>query len=227
MGHILSSEGLFPEPKKMNFILNMKPPSNTSEVRSFLGLVTYCGKFIPNFATVTESLRWLTSQKADFIWNWEQESAFSKIKTFISKAPVLSYFHLGFETKIVAGARKQGLGAVLLQKTPENSVFQPVAFASRSLSDAETRYSQTEREALAVVFSCERFKNYVYELRFTVVTDHKPLLKLYSPSCSEPPTRIHRWSLRLQEFDFKLEYEPGMNNIADILSRKPFLIHLK
>ena len=227
MGHILSSEGLFPEPKKMNFILNMKPPSNTSEVRSFLGLVTYCGKFIPNFATVTESLRWLTSQKADFIWNWEQESAFSKIKTFISKAPVLSYFHLGFETKIVAGARKQGLGAVLLQKTPKNSVFQPVAFASRSLSDAETRYSQTEREALAVVFSCERFKNYVYELRFTVVTDHKPLLKLYSPSCSEPPTRIHRWSLRLQEFDFKLEYEPGMNNIADILSRKPFLIHLK
>ena len=57
MGHILSSEGLFPEPRKMNFILNMKPPSNTSEVRSFLGLVTYCGKFIPNFATITEPLR--------------------------------------------------------------------------------------------------------------------------------------------------------------------------
>ena len=63
---------------------------------------------------------------------------------------------------------------------------------------------------------------YVYGLRFTVVTDHKPLLKLYSPSCSEPPTRIHRWSLRLQEFDFKSEHEPGLNNIADILSRKPF-----
>ena len=88
--------------------------------------------------------------------------------------------------------------------------------------DAEKRYSQTEREALAVVFSCERFKNYVYGLRFTVVTDHKPLLKLYSPSCSEPPTCIHRWSLRLQEFDFKLEYEPGLISIADILSRKPF-----
>ena len=110
----------------------------------------------------------------------------------------------------------------MLQKNSEHSVFQPVAFVSRSLSDAETRYSQSERDALAVVFSCERFKNYVYGLRFTVVIDHKPLLKLYSPSCSEPPTRIHRWSLRLQEFDFKLEYEPGMNNIADILSRKPF-----
>ena len=63
---------------------------------------------------------------------------------------------------------------------------------------------------------------YVYGLRFTVVTDHKPLLKLYSPSCSEPPTRIHRWSLILQEFDFKSEYEPGLNNIAEILSRQPF-----
>ena len=62
----------------------------------------------------------------------------------------------------------------------------------------------------------------MYGLRFTVVTDHKPLLKLYSPSCSEPETGIHRWSLRLQEFHFKLEYEPGLNNIADILSRKPF-----
>ena len=217
MGHILSSEGLFPEPEKVNSILHMKPPSNTSEVRSFLGLVTHCGKFIPNFATITEPLKWLTRQKADFIWNGKQESAFSKIKTFISKAPVLSYFHPAFETKIVADASKQGLGAVLLQKNPENSVFQPPAFACCSLSDVETRYSQTEREV--VVFSCERFKNYVYGLRFTVVTDHKPLLKLHSPFCSEPPTRIHWWPLRLQESDFKLECKPGMNNIADILSR--------
>ena len=187
-----------------------------------MGLVTSCGKFIPNFATITEPLRQLTRQNADFIWNGEQESAFSKIKTFISKAPVLSYFHLALETKIFAEASKQGLGAVLLQKNPDNRVFQPVAFASCSLLDAETRYSQTERKPLDVIFLCERFKNYVYGLRFTVVTDHKPLLKLHSPSFSESPTRIHRRSLRLQEFDFKLEYEPGMNNIADILSRKPF-----
>ena len=106
MGHILSSEGLFPEPEKVNSILNMKPPSNTSEARSFLGLVTYCGKFIPNFATITQALRRLTCQKAGFIWNGEQESAFSRIKTFVSKAPVLPYFHPAFETKIVADASK-------------------------------------------------------------------------------------------------------------------------
>ena len=84
MGHILSSEGLFPEPQKVNSILHMKPSSNTSEVRSFMGLVIYCSTFVPNFAANTEPLTQLTRQKADFIWNREQESAFSKIKTFIS-----------------------------------------------------------------------------------------------------------------------------------------------
>ena len=137
MGHILSSEGLFPEPEKVNSILHMKPPSNTSEVRSFLGLVTSCSNFAPNFAAITEKLRRLTRQKADFTWNGEQESAFNKIKTFISKAPVLSYFHPAFETKIAADPSKQGLGVVLLQKNAANSFFQPVAFASCSLSDVE------------------------------------------------------------------------------------------
>ena len=221
MGHILSTKGISPEPEKVDSIINMKPPSNTSELRSFLGLVTYCSKFIPDFATITEPLRRLTRQNVDFIWNTEQENAFTKIKTLISEAPVLTYFHPKSETKVITGANKQGLGAVLLQKN-ENGLFQPIAFASRSLTDVESRYSQTEREALAVVFSCERFKNYVYGLKFTIATDHKPLLKLYSPTCLLPPTRIHRWALRLQEFYFDLGYEPGFKNIADILSRKPY-----
>ena len=96
----------------------MKPPSNTSEVRSFLGLATYCSKFVSNLAAITEPLRQLPRQKASFIRNGEQESAFSKIKTFISKAPVLSYFHPAFETKTFIDASKQGLDAVLLQKNP-------------------------------------------------------------------------------------------------------------
>ena len=190
---ILSSEEFFPEPEKVNSILNVKLPSNTSEVRSFLGLVSYCCKFIPNIATITEPLRQLTLQKADFIQNRKAKVPGQCHKTFIFRTLVLSYFYPAFETKIVADSSKQGLGAVFLQKNLENSVFQPVAFTSLSLSDAETRHSQTKRETLAVVFSCERFKNSEYELQFAVVTNHKPLLKLYSPSCSEPPTRIHRW----------------------------------
>ena len=94
----------------------MKLPSNTSEVRSFFGIATYCGKFIPNFVTITEPLRRLTRQKADFVWNEEQENTLSKIKSFISKAPVLSYFHPAFETKIAGDASRQGMGADLRQK---------------------------------------------------------------------------------------------------------------
>ena len=90
---IFSSEGLFHEPEKVNSILHMKPPSHTSEVHSFLCLVACCCKFVPHFAAITEPLWRLTRQKADFIWTGEQESTFSKIKTFISKATVLSYFH--------------------------------------------------------------------------------------------------------------------------------------
>ena len=123
MRHILSSEWLFPESEKVNLIFHIKRPSNTSEVCSCLGLVTYCSKFIPNFTAITEPLRWLPHQKVCFIWNGELKSTLSKIKTFFSKAPVLLYFHLAFKTRIVADTSKQGLGAVLLQKNPANSFF--------------------------------------------------------------------------------------------------------
>ena len=123
MRHILSSEWLFPKSEKVNSIFHIKPPSNTSDVCSCLGLVTYGSKFIPNFTAFTEPLRRLTHQKVGFIWNGEQKSTFSKIKTFFCKAPVLSYFHLAFKTKIVPDTSKQGLGAVLLQKIPANSFF--------------------------------------------------------------------------------------------------------
>ena len=125
MGHILSSEGLFPEPEKVNSILHMKPPSNTSEVRSFLGLVTHCSKFVPNFAAITEPLKRLTRQKVDFIWTGEQESAFSKIKLSF---PKLQSCHPAFETKIVADDSKQGLGDALLQKKPSKWLFSTSSF---------------------------------------------------------------------------------------------------
>ena len=139
MGHILSSEGLFPEPEKVNSIFYMKPPSNTNEVRSFLRLIIYCNKFVPNFAAIIEQLRRLTRQKAEFIWNGEQESTFSKIKTFIYKVLVLSYFLPAFETKTVVDTSKQGLVMFCFKENPANGFFQPAAFASRSLSDVETR----------------------------------------------------------------------------------------
>ena len=139
MGNILSSEGLFFWNWEGAFCFEYKTTLNTSAVCSFLGLVTYCGKVIPNFTTITEPLRWLTRQKTDVVWNGEQESAFSKVKTFISKAPVLPYFHPAFEIKAVADASNQNLGAVLLRKNPKISVstssFLPVVLYRTQIPD--------------------------------------------------------------------------------------------
>ncbi|XP_055999587.1 uncharacterized protein K02A2.6-like [Ostrea edulis] len=121
------------------------------------------------------------------------------------------------ETRIIVDASPVGLGAILAQKQPDG-LFKPIAYLSRSLTDVEQRYSQTEREALGVVFGCEKFHMYIYGLEFEIWTDHKPLTYIYSPK-SKPPARIERWILRLQPYKYKIVYIPGPKNAADALSR--------
>ena len=111
-----------------------------------------------------------------------------------------------------------GLGAILTQTHGEET--RPVAYASRTLTPVERRYLQTEREALAVVWGCERFHLYLYGTTFAIYTDHKPLEIIYSPT-SKPPARIERWGLRLQPYRFRVKHTPGVCNPADVLSRLP------
>ena len=111
-----------------------------------------------------------------------------------------------------------GLGAILLQWSEGN--VRPVAYASRTLTNVERRYSQTEKEALAVVWACERFHIYLYGKPFTLYTDHKPLEIIYSPKSKLPP-RIERWALRLQPYRFTIVHMAGKTNPADVLSRLP------
>ena len=95
---------------------------------------------------------------------------------------------------------------------------------SRSLTPVEQRYSQTEREALAVIWSCEHFNIYIYGQPVTVFTDHKPLVVLFgNPKC-RPSPRIERWTLRLQPYDVDIQYRAGHDNPADYMSRHPVKI---
>lgn len=216
MGFLLSEKGIGPSSAKVEAVKNAETPKSASEVRSFLGLVNFNARFIPKLATKSEPLRKLTRKDHTFAWGQEQEMAFTTLKNDLAKATELAYFDPKAPTRIVADASPVGLGAVLIQT--QNGVDKPIYYASRSLSDVERRYSQTEKEALALVWSCERFHQYIFGMEFLLETDHKPLEFIYSKR-SKPSLRIERWVLRLQSYHFKVKYRPGSQNIADPLSR--------
>ncbi|KAK7099536.1 hypothetical protein V1264_003664 [Littorina saxatilis] len=212
-GFIFSAAGLRPDPKKVQALHDMPRPQNASEVRSFLGMVQYSSRFINNFATITEPLRSLTKQNTPWAWTETHETAFDTIKQALSATTTLAYFDPKKHTEIYVDASPVGVAGLLCQEG------RTIAYASRVLTAVEQRYSQTEREALAVVWACKHFDIYVSGAPFTVITDHRPLLNIWQkPS---PPTRIARWSLRLQPYLLTMKYKPGKENPADYMSRHP------
>jgi len=217
MGHVLSANGVSPDESKVEAVTSARNPQNATELRSFLGLVNYCARYIPNFSTISAPLRELTKSRVKWDWNKRHQDAFEELKRLLASAKTLAYYDKEAETQVIVDASPVGLGGILSQKQKDGN-FRPVMFASRTLTDVETRYSQTEREALAVVWGCERFHLYLYAKEFTLITDHKPLEIIFSPK-SKPPPRIERWAMRLMQYKFKVQYKPGPQNAADFLSR--------
>ncbi|XP_058817423.1 uncharacterized protein K02A2.6-like [Topomyia yanbarensis] len=216
LGHHFNKEGMTPSQSKVKAIKNFRLPESCEEVRSFLGLVNYVGAFIPNLATISATLRELTKDKAVFKWGSEEESAFQHIVHLIGRVETLSHFDPKLKTRVVADASLVALGAVLLQFYEGEP--RVISYASKSLTDTERRYAQTEKEALALVWAVERFQIYLFGIRFELKTDHKPLKTIFSPN-SSPCLRIERWVLRLQAFSYDVVYRKGKSNIADPLSR--------
>ena len=215
-GHDLGVNGISPTEEKIAAVRNAQAPKKASEVRSFLGLVQYSSKFLPSYSQVAEPLRMLTRKNQPFVWGQAQENSFQKLKELITRAETLAYFREDCRTRVIADAGPAALGAVLTQL--QNNTWRVIAYASRNLSDVERRYCQTEKEALALVWACERFNLYIFGRRFELETDHKPLECIYGKT-SKTSARIERWVLRLQSYDYKVIYRPGKTNIADTLSR--------
>ncbi|CAB4016774.1 uncharacterized protein K02A2.6-like, partial [Paramuricea clavata] len=148
-------DGISPDPAKVSAIHNCQPPNSIKAVRSFLGMVTYCAKFIPNFSDLTEPLRELTRKNVPFCWTSRHAKSFNAVKAALTSATVMAYFDQTKETELITDASPFGLSAVLTQKVPGSDQRNVVAYISRSLSDVERRYCQTEREALAIVWAIE------------------------------------------------------------------------
>ena len=218
LGDVISEKGVQPDPQKVQGILDLRKPCSIEDLQRALGMVNYLARFIPNVSAKTRALRSLTQK--DVIWQWghEHEQEWNCIKEILSSYPVLQHFDSNKPLKISSDASKEGLGAVLMQETEKE--WMPVAYASRAMTKAEQNYAQIEKELLGIVYACEKFHNYIYGRKFLGETDHKPLITIWKKPLSQATPRLQRLLLRLQKYDFDLEYVPGKYLVtADTLSR--------
>ena len=147
LGDVIDVDGIRADPAKTEAIVKMTPPTNTTELRRFLGMANQLGKFTPNLAQLSQPLRELLTKSNSWTWSSPQSEAFDLIKEELSKPTTLALYDPTAPTKISADASAYGLGAVLLQQV--NGVWKPISFASRSMTETKRRYAQIEKEALA------------------------------------------------------------------------------
>lgn len=228
LGFLIKDGSISPAISKTEAIEKFQIPQTIKDLRSFLGMVNHLQSFIPNLAEKTEPLRSiLRKRKGNAFWGKEQSEAFSSLKVEIGKhLSPRKIFDVSKETLIYTDASPYALGAVLVQRTGKinngSKEEKMIACASKTLTDVERRYSQTQREALAAVWGVERFFYYLMGRRFTLKTDANALQFIYKTSPQETKRVLNRadgWALRLEPYNFDVEYVKGEHNIADPFSR--------
>ena len=170
VGHVISSEGVKVDPGKVADLTNMPAPKDKKGVQRLLGTLNFFSKYIPNMSKITHPIRELLGKHRPFHWTPAHDHSFTQIKHILTNAPVLGYYDVNKPVILEADASSHGLGAVIIQNG------QPITYASRSLTTAQTHYAQIEKELLAIVFGFERFNQYLYGKHVLVHTDHKPLI---------------------------------------------------
>ena len=222
LGYSIDKDGIHPTTEKVRAIKDAPTPKNVTQLKAYLGLLSYYNRFLPHLPTVLAPLYKLLHKGV--AWTAEMNTAFTQSKELLSSDDVLVHFEPNKELLLACDASQYGIGAVLAHKFPDGSE-RPIAFASRTLNDAEKKYSQIEKEGLACVYGVKKFHQYVYGRSFNLITDHKPLLSLLSGDrqiSSQSSARIQRWALTLAGYEYKLSYKRSNDHAnADGLSRLP------
>ncbi|XP_026065967.1 uncharacterized protein K02A2.6-like [Carassius auratus] len=223
-GHVIDKDGLHKSQDKIEAVLKAPHPQNVSQLRSYLGLVNYYHKFLPNLSTVLHPLNALLQTKTQSKWSDSCEQAFQETKRLITSDVVLTHFNPSMPIRLACDASPYGIGAVLSHKFPDGTE-KPIAFASRSLTTAERNYAQIDREALSLVWGVKKFHHYLYGQRFTLITDHQPLVSIFNVRkgvSAMASARLQRWSLFLGAHQYDIEYKgTKLHGNADGLSRLP------
>ena len=220
-GHTFSEYGTQPAAKKIKAIQDIKPPSNLKELLTILGMLNYLNRYSVRLADLTAPLRELTKKGTHFSWEHHHQEALEKVKQELCSTITVSYYDPDPSTPTIlqCDASQTGLGAWLRQidSSGEEHI---VAMCSRRLSETESRYSNIERECLAVMYGLEKFEYYLLGRQVDVETDHSPLEQIFKKKISEAPARLQRFLVRCSKFDVEVRYKPGKSiPVADALSR--------
>lgn len=218
LGHIISENGVRPNPEKVQVVTDYPIPNNAKEVKQFLGICGFYRRFIRDFSKITQPLTKLLKKDQKFYWSQEQHKSFQVLKSKLTSEPILQYPDFSKEFILTTDASNFAIGSVLSQMTLGSDL--PIAYASRTLNRAECNYNTTERELLSIVWATNHFRPYLYGRKFRIVTDHRPLIWLFN--VKDPGSKLVRWRLKLEEYDYEIAYKPGrLNSNADTLSRIP------
>lgn len=216
LGHRVSPRGISTVPNKVKTIQDWQSPSNVPQLRSFLGLATYYQRFVQNFSDIASPLTNLLKKNIPYSWGEEEQKAFDTLKKALTTAPVLRLPDPTQPFILHTDASNYAIGAVISQEDQEGE--RPIAFTSRKLLPAETRYPVHEKELLAIIHALRHWRHYLFGSKIKIFTDHHSIKYFKTqPTLSQ---RQARWLETLEEFDLEIIYKPGKTNVvADALSR--------
>lgn len=223
-GYKIDRNGIHKTAGKIDAIQNAPKPTDKTQVRSFIGLVNYYGRFFENLSTLLFPLHQLLRDDTEFIWTDECERVFRAVKEKIQSPRCLVHFDPRLQIVLATDASPYGVGAVL-SHVCDDGTERPIQFASQTFSKTQQKYSQIDKEAYAIIFGIRKFYQYLRGRRFTLYTDHKPLVQIFNPNKGLPvltTTRMEHYAIYLQAFEYDIKYKDSKSNAnADAISRLP------
>ena len=224
LGHRFDAQGIHPVKDKVRALLETRAPQNVTELKSYLGLLNYYNRFLPNLSTILTPLRRLLLKATPWQWAEAEQQCFETTKKLITGSDVFVYYNSDQPLILQCDASPYGVGAVLSHRIEDNS-DKPIAFASRTLNTAEKNNSQLDKEDASVMFGLKKLHKYLYGKHFTIATDHKPLVSLFSEKKQVPTTaspKVQRWAVTLCGYEHDIVYKSGPSHgNADALRRLP------